>query len=315
MKNIFIITLVLGFNLLTYTSIAQAKLAVKYDIFCLLPQANEDLSQANLKLLESKIVHGFKAIGYTGSGAKSTFVVYPEINVSEEGVSENGVKNIGLYQVNITFVTKDIFQNRIFNSLEYSTPSAGDTKEKAIRKAFTAINSNHTFENFIKDSFIAIDQYYSSNCDSFKDLSSSLEVEGKYLEAIAVLRTIPPSAPCYKANISSIGRIVNSFNNHKCKELMLSAKADFASGDLYNSLVQLKTVNPASDCHKDALDLINKIANKVSEQELREAEKEAKIRQEEYDLKKIEMQNTKELMKALIERYTFTYHYDVLTIN
>jgi hypothetical protein len=96
---------------------------------------------------------------------------------------------------------------------------------------------------------------------------------------------------------------------------MLSARADFANGDNYNSLVQLKTINPASDCHRDALDLINKIGNKISEQELREAEKEAKIRQDELDLKKIEMQNTKEIAKALLERFTFTYHYDVLTIN
>lgn len=315
MRNLLPFLLALGLFIPSYSIKAQVKSTAKYDLYCLIPKANDELTQANLKILESKIVHGFKTIGYTGIGTKSTFVVYPEINVSEEGVSENGVKNIGLYNVSITFVSKDIIQNRIFNSVEFSTPSAGNTKEIAVRKAFLAIDSNKALENFIRDSFLSIDQYYSTNCESFKDLASSLEIEGKYEEAIAVLRTIPTTATCYKSNIASIGRIIKSHNDKICKELMLSAKADFASGDYMTSLTQLKAINPNSDCHKDALALIERIATKVTEDQVREAEKEAKILKEANDLRRYELESTKEIVKTFLERFTFKYNYDYLTIN
>jgi hypothetical protein len=314
MRNVLLL-LIVGLFIQNNSVYAQVKSTAKYDLYCLIPKANDDLSQANLKILESKIVHGFKSIGYTGTGTRSTFVVYPEINVSEEGVSENGVKNIGLYQVNITFVSKDIIQNRIFNSVEFSTPSAGNTKEIAVRKAFLAIDANIAFESFIRDSFLSIDQYYSTNCESFKDLSAALEIEGKYEDAIAVLRTIPTTATCYKSNIASIGRIIKAKNNQLCKELMISANADFASGDHLASLIQLKSINPNADCYKDALAMIEKIGAKVTDKEVRQAEKEAKIRQEENDFRKYEMESTKEIIKAYLERFTFTYNYDHLPIK
>lgn len=305
----------IGLFLFSHLLIAQVKLITKYDLFCLVPKSSNDLSQSNLKILESKIIHGFKSIGYTGSGSKSTFVVYPEIVISEMGVSENGVKNIGLYQVNITFISKDIIQNRIFNSVEFSTPSAGNTKEIAVRKAFSTIDSNKDFENFLKDSFFSIDQYYSTNCQSFENLSAALEMEGKFEDAIAVLRSIPNSASCYKSNIANIGRIVKSYNNLKCKELMLSANADFAIGELKNSLIQLKSIQVNSECYKDALLLIEKIATKVSDQEIKEAEKEAKIRKEGIDLHKYEIESIKEITKSYLERFNFNYNYDFLTIK
>jgi len=270
MKNTVLIGL---FFLLAVVSNAQNIDDVgKIALSVVMPRNTDKLKSSEFEKLESKIQQITAKNGIAGNGYNTNFVIVPKFEIFEDETLNAGLTLKKYIKGELSLYVSQVDNSLIYNSTAISVKGVGEEKDKAILNAIANINvNNEDLNKFFIESKEKIIQYYANHCEQIIDKADALIKKQQYEEAIGLLLIVPEEVSiCYqKIQIKSIEAYL-AYQDSRCKETILKAKAKIANKDLYTALNLLSDIDPKSNCYADSEHLISKIGEEFTKNADRE---------------------------------------------
>lgn len=165
-----------------------------------------DLSVENAKLLHSKAERLLSRNQALADGSGSPFVIIAEVIPGESLNSEGLVRNVGSVNGELVLKAMNRFSNALYYSATTPLTAAGTGNEEALQKAL--INSikvnDAAYVRFVRNARKAIADYFTTNCRQALDEALALALADDFDRALAIARSIPPSAPCFDEALEMI---------------------------------------------------------------------------------------------------------------
>jgi len=254
----------------------------------LMPDSSEDLDQATLTKLGSKIVQIINNSNQVMYGFSNDIVVYPTVSIDESSVVSGGMQNLTVTTIEISLFIRQVSSNLVFNSMTKRLKGSGNNEMQSITNAINQIKtSDDAYQNFISDSKTKIEKYYADNCSIIIHKADNMAAKEDYEQAISILESIPTAASCSNDAETKAIAIYKKYQNILCAMYIKRAKEAIAVNDYDDAVESLDVIDPTSNCAAEANKLIAQMSNKVE-----------KINQEQLDLDKRSIDAVKEIGKA-----------------
>ncbi len=309
MIKYFSLTVVLLFTSLN-KSISQNNIGnIAFSL--VMPEEIDGFDQNQLSRLESKIIQATTNVGIAGKGYYSDFILYPIITINDVESHSQSMKNTTSVSIDLGIFIKSVEDGRIFSSYSKTLMGIGTNKINAISNAISDLDpKSKDLIEFYTKSAEKIINYFESKCDDFISKADSYSKMGKYDEAIALLMSIPNISPiCFeKVKLKSIA-VYKLYSNKTCNSLLLSAKGQYANGDVNSAIKTLLLIDPTSDCFVETKNYLLKIEKEVKENEKEALQTELKLFQNEYELEKIKIAAIKDIAIAYYAKNPNNYNY------
>lgn len=232
-------------------------------------QPTEELTDNTIRRLDMKITQIIDN-SHEAVNGYNDFVIFPAISVDESSMVEGGLQNIVVSTISITFTIRQQSTGTAFGAITKKVKGSGNNKADAIFNAIGKINtSDASFASFIAAAKIKILRYYSSNCHSIVAAAASAETRKDYEQAIGILQSVPPPAPCYDEAQRRLGIAYNKYQKANCAKNIYDAKTRIAAKDYSNALETLRLIDPTAECGKDAERLLSEIDAKVEKDDMK----------------------------------------------
>jgi hypothetical protein len=232
--------------------------------------------------------------GIGASSISNRFIITANVIELTKDISTS-IPEIYSYTLQVTFFIGDGIDGTKFASHSVELKGAGNSEIKAYTSALKNIRpTEEQFKNFIEEGKNKIVEYYNSKCDFILKESKMHESKNEFESAISVLLSVPEVCKeCYDKCMDAIGPIYQKHIDLICKRDLVQATAiwnstqDFSGAEAASQF--LITIDPSSNCYKDAQLLNDLIAKRIKEIDQREWDFQLKQQQAEIDLQNREM--------------------------
>ena len=234
----------------------------------IMPENLEGLDALQLSKLETKITQIVTNCGIGASGVNNSFVIYPQFSIYESNVLEGGMQNITVVKSELNLFIKQVDNNIIFSSISKPITGSGNSKFTAVTNVLSKIDVNDIeYKKFVETGKIKIIKYFENKCSDIIIKSENLAKRQDYEQALYVLMSVPEDVSCY-ANIQEKSiEVFKAYQSHKCKVLLNELNLNIASKNYAQALENLSLIDPSSSCFKEAEKNIQKIENKIDDQQ------------------------------------------------
>lgn len=231
------------------------------------------LNDANNEKLKSKMIQFLTKSGFGSDDESSaSFMIYPKIDIENDVQLDAGLEPQKMITAEITFIMKQIPENKVFGSATLKIKGVGKDNNEAIRNCLTSINSSSpVLVDFVKKTREKIIQHYIDNCDIIITTAQT-EFDKKNIEkAIYILNSVPSDArDCYLKVQEKIKIFYQALVDNECQQMMLQATAASGNKEYTEAFNILGKIAPNSKCYNDAKIAISKIEDKISKAEIEE---------------------------------------------
>ena len=234
------------------------------------PEQMEDLTPSQLGKINTKIEQICSKSGIASGYTPEGFVIYPKFEIYDDEIVEGGMQNIFSVKTEMTLFIKQ-YNGALVGSVSKTYKGYGRSRNQAIVSAIQNINpSDITLKKFMSDAKVKIVDYYNTHCEQIKSKASNLSKQQKFEEAIALLMSVPENVACYPSISELIDVNFESYHNQVCAEQLLKAESAMALKNYEECIAALSLIDPTAKCAYQARELLNSIANKISEEEKRD---------------------------------------------
>jgi len=252
---------------------AQSSIPVNsLNIAVFVPQSKL-LDESNNEKLKSKMIQFLTKSGFGADDQTSaSFMIYPKMDIENDVQLDAGSEPQKMITAEITFVIKQIPENKVFGTATIKVKGVGKYNNEAIRNCLTSINSSSpALVDFVKNTRGKIIQHYIDNCDIILTTAQT-EFDKKNIEkAIYILNAVPSDAKdCYLKVQEKIKIFYQALLDNECQQMMIKSTAASADKDYSNAFYILGNIAPNSKCYNDAKLAISKIEDKISKAEVEE---------------------------------------------
>lgn len=219
-------------------------------------------------LLETKLINLCTQNGIgVQPGMSNPIVMGARINTLETRNIESGIRAQTVCVFELTILTTNIQSGEVFNSKTTRLTGIGKTKEEALRRGISSINTNdEAFSSFVQQGKEKIFDYYSQQCAALflqaKNKATSLNFE----ESFNILLSIPLGVSCYQDAQMELTRQYMNYIDYKCTTELVQAKAALANNNYDLGFKILSRIYGAPKCNKEVNDLIDRISKEIDEQ-------------------------------------------------
>lgn len=263
--------------------------AGKVSIRAILPE-KMDIPKEAASQLKDKLdrIVSANGNGLSDNGLTNRFVFTSKVNVVEKDIVATSPAKVSV-KLGISFYIGDIVDNKVFESAHIDAIGIGINENKAYIKAINQISvTNKTLSRCIENGKRKIAEYYTSHCNSIMMDADRLARQGKYEAAIAELVAIPDICEeCYRTSREKAVAINNEYMEIQGKKLIKEANAIWMVRQDYDgaekALDILSKVNPLAGCSIIADSLMESMSKKLREDEKKEAERQERIEQRNWD--------------------------------
>ena len=176
-------------------------------------------------------------------------------------------------KIEVMFYVVNLIDDLIMAENSCIVKGNGPSRDKALQKAFNAINprSPEALEliNSAKDNIVA---YYTDRSEVLMGKANSFAKAGQYSDALAVLDPIPDCVPAYKEISALKDEICAKWIDTEAESYLSEAKRCIAMGYYEDAFNAILSVNPLSSKFKDAEALSKEIDKRIIAAEKAEAD-------------------------------------------
>lgn len=311
MKNIYlvIITLLIG-----HISKGQSNNEIgKISLSVVMPDYLENLDNAQLSKLDTKISQIVTLSGLSDSGYNNNFIIYPKLALNEVNVVEGGMQNITVATVEFSLFVKQVDSNILFSTISKTIKGSGSSKELAITNAISKIATNDAdYKAFIEKSKSKILSYYENKCSDIMNKSDDFVKKQHFEEALGLLMSIPESVTCYnQVRVKSV-EAYKGFQKKNCIKQMQLARNSIATNNFIGTLDILSEIDPDSPCFKESQNLAKSIESKVNAEEKKQWDFQMKQYNDAVSLEKQRVNAIKDIAVSYYKSQTSDVNYTVI---
>ena len=158
-----------------------------------------DLSESNVKLLFSKLERILSRNQAMAAGGATPFAVKAEIVGIQKNSSDGLVRNVSTIKAELVLSAVNLRDGATYYTVTTPLSSTGNGSDESVQQSLVnAIKVNDAaYVRFVRNARKAITDYFTSNCKAILDEALSTALTGDFDVALALVRAIPPTAPCY----------------------------------------------------------------------------------------------------------------------
>lgn len=263
------------------------------------------MPKAVVSALESKMQQIVTSDGYGSASRADRFVLVAKPTVVTKDVAPTTPPRIN-QTVEFTFIVGDVVENKTYASCSLTLTGIGTNETKAWSTAIAKIKpANEEFKKMLADAAEKIESYYATNCNTIISKAETCAGMGKYDEAIASLVVIPNiCSDCFDKAQQKVLDIYQRKIDSEGTELLSKANSAWSaspnSDGARKAFQYLSQIGPESKAFAEKEALEKAIMAKLSVDEQRKWEQEAKHYNDEVKLKQKEQQNAHQRQLATI---------------
>ncbi|MEZ4962333.1 MAG: hypothetical protein R2830_21070 [Saprospiraceae bacterium] len=314
MKNRILFIIVLGAAQLAFSQASSSKSTgggADITLSIVMPESLEGLEDQHLSRLQSKISNLLTSQGFGAEGLPNGIVIYPKINLYADDVVNTGMQQLTVVRGELSLFIKQVDDQVVFASSTKTLSGSGRNRAHALDMLMNSIKPAE-WQDFLTNGKQKIVRYYAERCDGIISQAGQLAQAGQSGRALAMLLNVPTEVPCYDKVKDKTKAIYQQYINERCAELLQSAKAKLTANDYRVGLAIVGQIDPASNCHKEANDLMRGIAQEMDQQSQREWDMMQKMWTDRVELEKHRQACARDVAVAYWQNRWPTYNYLVV---
>lgn len=250
--------------------------------------SGSDFTEVHLQKVESKLIDMINNSNEATVGYNNDFVLAAKLSAGETGRVEGGMQNITVTTIEVSLMIKQVGSNVIYNSVTKKVKGSGSTKEAAIANALSTWNiSDNSYAQFIATGRDKIIKYYQDNCNQIIQWAANYEAKKDYEQALSLLQSVPPAAPCYKTASKKAVDMYVKYQKNLCTRQIAIARSEIAIRNYERAAEVLQMIEPTSGCATESKQLMAEISGRID-----------KLEHSAYNLEAMRINAIKEIAKA-----------------
>ena len=233
------------------------------------PTTYEGLNSSHLAALRGKIQRMVTHHGLSTDGFDANLVIYPTVDVYEREPVE-GLRTLTIVRGELNLYVKHLGQNLVFSSFSLPIQGSGPSEAKAFSDAIRSLRPDApSVQDFLNQAKIRILAYYAASCDEIIGTAETLAVGLRYDQALGALMMVPSAAAtCHARTRQKAVELYRNRSRH-CGQLVQKARGAMVQQNYATAVEYLANVDPTSSCHREAIEVMEAMQDRVDEQERR----------------------------------------------
>ena len=309
---------------LTWALLALSALGIRaqgqceFPLTIVIPDQAVDLSPMAKTQLTSKIRQAVTLNGMTGSARYSNFCIVANLVETSKNVT-SGLRPLVTVTTGLELSVTNTRTGDSFGSTYVTLSGAGQNDRLAYMASVSSLNPQNTaLQSFLKATKKKIVSYYEGQSNNIIRQAKSLSSKQDFEQAMFLLSSIPTCINNYDAVEAAMLSTFQTYLNQDCTAKVNKARQAWnASQDREGAKIAggyLAAINPASQCHDEAMELADEIRERIGEEwewakDLKEFGKE--MARSEVELEKMRI----EAVRAIGVAYGENQTPQVLTVN
>lgn len=232
--------------------------------------ADSNLSQANIKFLDSKLRQLVATRGF-GSNAELSHLCLMA-SVSETGDKQviSGNRPVVSGSFDVYMVLTNLLSGENFGAENITIKGVGNTESQMMQSAMSRINpSNSELQTFLQNARVKVFDYYRSHIPSIISLAKAMSQRGEYEKALYMLSTVPPCVDGYDSVATAMLDVYYDYLDVDCHQKLAAARAAWAASQNEEGATvaagYIAAIDHRSSCYAEAQELLAEIAGRVDE--------------------------------------------------
>jgi len=306
---------------LTWALLALSALGIRAQSQCefpltiVIPDQTVDLSPMAKTQLTSKIRQAVTLNGMTGGTRYSNFCIVANL-VETSKHATGGIRSLIAVTTSLELSVSNSRTGDSFGSTYINLSGAGQNAKLAYMASISSLNPQNTaLQSFLKATKKKMVSYYEGQSNNIIRQAKSLSSQQDFEQAMFLLSSIPTCINNYDAVEAAMLSTFQTYLNQDCAAKVNKARQAWnASQDREGANIAgayLAAVNPAAQCHDEAMELADEIHERIGEEwewakDLKEFGKE--MARSEVELEKMRI----EAVRAIGEAYAENQQPEVL---
>lgn len=253
-----------------FTAIAKSQNNCILPLAVVVPQQTDALSPVAQAKLESKLRQAVTKCGMDGESRFANFCIVANLTEGSKEVM-SGVRPLVTISSELELYVGNNYTGEKFSSFVMTLRGAGNNVSKAYTAAFGMINaSNPDIQKFLKDAKQKIYDYYETQVPNIILQAKGFSVRRNYEEALCLLSSVPTCCSRYDEVNRCMLEIYQQFVDYDCAVKVNKARNIWnASQDKIGAALAgayLVSIDPASSCWDEALDLAETIRVRIGDE-------------------------------------------------
>ena len=228
---------------------------------------NEDIPEATLELLNSRLITAISAKGILASTPYGQFFLTAKFNHVTEDVVPGPPKQFAIHS-SLTLYIGDIEGQQIYSSKSFDLRGVGTSTQRALNNCLQSVNaSNSNFEQFLNAGREKILSYYDANYVSILNRAKKAANKKKYDEALYLACSIPECCIGFSEASNDIIRIFQSYVDYDSQMLYNKAYAAWMSSPnlegAQNAALYISLIDSSSSVYSKSQQLADEIKKTV----------------------------------------------------
>ncbi len=284
---------------------------ITLDVF--IPDQVETIPAHAKSLIVNKLTQAVTQKGMGGAGVSPRFLLTANMELLTKDVTPT-VPPMEAYTFEVYLYIVDFVDQNIVASTSFSTKGAGSNSNRAYTNALRTLNLNNSnVDRFLDDGKRKIIEYYNSRCDFVIARAKSLAAQNQFAAALNTLSSIPEVCKdCYMKALTEIEPIYQDFIDHDCQVMVNVASSVWASQPNSNGAMMagavLAQIDPDSRCYGESRTIIDKMAQKVLQDEKRDWSFMEKVYDDQVMLESLRIKAFRDVGVAFGENQQPTYN-------
>ncbi|MBQ7942058.1 MAG: hypothetical protein IJ328_06600 [Muribaculaceae bacterium] len=236
----------------------------------LLSEQEGDMSAKVCSSLESKLRAMVTKNGMEGGAKFSSFSLVVSISENSREII-TGMKPMVAVSLDVELFVGNNYTGDKFTSKIITLSGAGKNDERAYTSAFNSLSKDKTdIENFLKETKSKIELYYDTQAQNIVKQAKAYSLKHEYEEAFCLLSSVPACSKDYNLVEKCMYEIFQEYVDYDCAVKIAKAKSVWnASQDKEGALLAgayLSSIDPASSCWSDVMDLAESIRARIGDE-------------------------------------------------
>lgn len=187
---------------------------------------DENLSAAEARMLDLKMLQMVTANGIGGLGGNPRFIIAPLYTILQKDVTSKAPLRY-LMKFDVTFFVADLLSGTIFGSHSIQMTGVGESDARAFINMFNTINPlDESIQRFLEESQNKIISFYQVHASEMIAEARRYAGQDRYEEALAILNSIPlECAEQYAAATKLSDEIFGAYINNNCSAYLSKMKS------------------------------------------------------------------------------------------
>lgn len=210
-----------------------------------------------------------------------------------------------MIKYNLQFELYDLLADQIFHSFAVTMAGVGKTEHIAFAVAVDRLNfRNELFKNEMEEGISKLLSYYEQNCERILTKATLLKDTQQYPEAFAQLSLVPnlANSPCLERYDAIFTQLWKEYSKHHCENIISQANLLWAADPSKEGATAVATFLQGLDlngrCHDSFQQLINRIREKLMNDEFDEKEFRRMIISGEIEIEKSKLNAISKITSA-----------------